>query len=290
MRFSSSRRATLAAALTLAASPPLLPPLASHAVAPPPPSASAPLPSASLLALIPSMPFGAPATNATLPATLVSQIEAQTARLEREFGRSNTIRDQQLNGSWKLVYSDGREITSLARGFPGGFELGPTYQPVDLATGRFENQGSVVNRFGLAKLSTCVIGDVSPAPAGSLNAVGVVNDRGNRIDVDFKRITFSLDEALGRPVGVRKVLVPKQKADVAQPANDITYLDASARVTRGGDGALFIFVREESPRPLLTRAEREALYRDAAGVDVVTGSGQPEDSAPAELKRLLQDR
>ena len=47
---------------------------------------------------------------------------------------------------------------------------------------------------------------------------------------------------------------------------------------------------ESGARPLLSVAEREALYADDKAVDVVTGSGQPEDSAPAELKRLLKDR
>eukprot|EP00964_Phaeocystis_antarctica_P112830 scaffold76934_cov60-Phaeocystis_antarctica.AAC.2 len=105
----------------------------------------------------------------------------------------------------------------------------------------------------------------SPAPAGSLNAVGVVNDRGNRIDVNFRRISFSLDEVLGRPAQLRKILVPNQQPGTAQPANDITYLDAAVRIVRGGDGALFIFRREESDRPLLTLAERKLLYSDAAG-------------------------
>lgn len=236
------------------------------------------------------MPFGAPATNETLPASQVSQIEAAALSLEGAFRERNVVSDRNLNGSWRLLYSDGREISSLAAGFPGGFQLGPTYQPIDLATGRFENQGSVVNAFGLASLSTCVVGDVSPAPAGSLNAVGVVNDRGNRIDVNFRRISFSLDEVLGRPARLRKVLVPQQQPGTAQPANDVTYLDTAVRIVRGGDGALFIFRREESDRPLLTPAERELLYSDTAAVDVTTGTGRAEDSAPPELKRLLQDR
>ena len=41
---------------------------------------------------------------------------------------------------------------------------------------------------------------------------------------------------------------------------------------------------------MLTLAERELLYSDAAAVDVTTGTGRAEDSAPPELKRLLQDR
>ena len=175
-------------------------------------------------------------------------------------------------------------------GFPGGFQLGPTYQPIDLATGRFENQGNVINTFGIARLSTCVVGDVSAAPIGSVNADGVKNVVGNRIDVNFRRITFSLDEVFGRPSTLRKVLVPNLKEGTAQPANDITYLDSTMRIVRGGDGALFVFAREESDRPLLSVAQREALYNDARGVDVTTGTGKPEDSAPAELKLLLQDR
>ena len=258
-------------------------------------AADSDLPSSALLTLIPAMPSGAPATNATLPSDVVASIEAKTAQLERDFGRTNTIKDKNLNGSWRLLYSDGREITSLARGFPGGFDLGPTYQPIDLATGRFENQGGIVNKFGLASLSTCVFGDVSAAPAGSLNAAGVVNDRGNRIDVNFERITFSLDKVLGRPSTIRKVIVPNQKPGAAQPANDITYLDPSVRVTRGGDGALFIFRREESPRPLLTFDEREVLFADGAQEATLIGAvdgargAQTEQDAPAEIKRLLED-
>ena len=241
-----------------------------------------------LLSLIPSMPFGAPATNATLSAELVAQIEASAAELERSAG-ADLVRDRKLNGSWRLLYSDGREITSLARGFPGGFGLGPTYQPIDIATGRFENQGSVVNRYGIARLSTTVVGDVNPAPTNSLNAAGVRNDRGNRVDVNFRRITFSLDEVFGRPTKLRKVLKPNLQAGVEQPANDVTYLDASIRITRGGDGALFIFRREESDRPLLSVQEREVLYNDDGAIDVTTGSGRAEDSAPPELKRLLRE-
>ena len=159
---SASRRGVLTAAphVLLAASllvlgPPPEPALAA-AVSPAGMASSA----AALLQLIPDMPFGAPATNETLSQNVVSQIEAGALSLEGGFGGRNIISDRNLNGSWRLLYSDGREISSLAAGFPGGFQLGPTYQPIDVATGRFENQGSVINRFGVAKLSTCVVGDV----------------------------------------------------------------------------------------------------------------------------------
>ena len=44
---------------------------------PPPCYAVEELPSAALLSLIPAMPFGAPATNATLPSDVVQRIEEQ---------------------------------------------------------------------------------------------------------------------------------------------------------------------------------------------------------------------
>ncbi|KOO33111.1 pap fibrillin [Chrysochromulina tobinii] len=233
---------------------------------------------AELLALIPTMSKGAPATNATIAPSLAAQIEEATAALEARFGAHDLAVATNLNGSWRLLYSNGREITSLAAGLPGGFALGPTYQPLDSSTGRFENQGSVLGPF--AKLSTTVIGDVRVAPAGSAN---------NRVDVEFRRIVFSLDELFGRPVRLRKVLKTALQPGVEPPANDQTFLSANVRVVRGGDGALFIFRREESSRPLLSVAEREALYRDGGAVDVTTGTGRPEDSAPPELKFLLRD-
>jgi len=54
-------------------------------------------------------------------------------------------------------------------------------------------------------------------------------------------------------------------------------------------GAIFIFRREALTRPMLSLGERDALYGDARAVDVTTGSGRAEDSAPPELKRLLRE-
>ena len=119
---------------------------------------------AKLLALIPTMSKGAPATNATIAPSLAALIEEATVVLEARFGAHDLAVATNLNGSWRLLYSNGREITSLAAGLPGGFALGPTYQPLDSSTGRFENQGSVLGPF--AKLSTTVVGDIRVAPPG----------------------------------------------------------------------------------------------------------------------------
>lgn len=282
------RRAAITSALLVAS------PVSNPLVVPAPCSAAiaSPLPSAALLSLIPEMPFGAPATNATLTASAVQEIEAAAIALEK-LGQTNNARTASLNGTWRLLYSNAREITNLASGLPLGFALGPTYQPVDLARGYFENQGNVLHKFGIAKAATTVVGDVRVATRGTTNAAGTVSTDGNRIDVDFRRITFEATEVLGRPVsGLRKIVVPKQAADAAQPANDVLYLDAAVRVTRGGDDGIFIFRREdEGGRPLLSEVERDALYAEG-GDDVTTGKGVAGDdpNAPPELRKLLKGR
>ena len=286
---STSRRTALASALCGA----LL--SAPQAAITGPVSAAEQLPAASLaaelLALIPSMEFGAPATNATVPPALSRKIEARAAAVERQAARDNA-KDPRLSDSWRLIYSNGREITNLATGLPLGFVLGKTYQPVDVQTGRFENQGLVEHRLGLARASTLVIGDMRLAPPGTLNAAGTRNERGNRVDVDFRRLTFGLDAVLGKPLEtpLRKVVVTRQNPDAAQPANDVTYLDATCRITRGGDDALFIFVRERGNRPMLSLEEREALFAEG-GAAITTGSGDADlqKGAPPELKALLRE-
>lgn len=248
-----------------------------------------------LLGLIPAMPFGAPATNATLEPALASQIEAAAVALERLGQKNNVQRGAAVDGSWRLIYSNAREISNLAAGLPLGFALGPTYQPIDLASGRFENQGNVVHQLGLARATTCVVGDVRAAKPRSLNAAGTVNADNNRVDVDFQRITFALEEVLGRPVppslapSLRKIVKPTNDPDAAQPANDITYLDGTMRVTRGGDDGIFVFRREAGARPLLSADERAALFSEGSS-DVVTGKGTAGEAAnaPPELRKLLE--
>ena len=83
------------------------------------------------------MPYGAPATNLTIPADTVRAIEEQASLLEKS-GAKNLASAPSLSDSWRLVYSNGREITNLAVGLPLGFALSKTYQPLDVATGRCE--------------------------------------------------------------------------------------------------------------------------------------------------------
>ena len=227
---------------------------------------------AALVAAIPATATGAPATNVTVAASVAASIEALARRLESSAGVVGSSRDRRLDGGWRLVYANAPEITNLAR-LPLGFELGRVFQPFDVSESTFENQGLIVHATGLVRASTRVVGEFSRAPKGTVNAAGVVNDRDDRVDVDFRRVLFQVDEIGGRQLqGVRKVVSPKPNPALARPAVDTTFVDDDLRVTRGGDGSLFVLVRVPSPPPMLDRAARERLYA-ADSSDVTSGAG-----------------
>ena len=47
---------------------------------------------------------------------------------------------------------------------------------------------------------------------------------------------------------------------------------SAVRVTRGGDGSLFVLTRDADPVPMLTTTQRQELYGEASQ-DVVSGAG-----------------
>ena len=151
---------------------------------------------------------------------------------------------------------------------PLGFQLGPVRRPFALTSKTFENQGEILHVTRLIHGSTRVVGDFDRAARGTLNAAGVVNDRGDRVDVFFRRVVFEIDA----PVAIKTVVEPKADPALARPAVDTVYLDGDLRVTRGGDGSLFVLTRDADPVPMLTSAERRDLYGEASQ-DVVSGAG-----------------
>ena len=222
---------------------------------------------AALLQAIPATATGAPATNATLPRTVSEKISACADALDAAAAMGDTASNKQLDGSWRLVYSDAPEITNLAK-LPLGFQLGPVRQPFSLQSKTFENQGEILHVTRLVHGSTRVVGDFDRAARGTLNAAGVVNDRGDRVDVFFRRVVFEIDA----PVAIKTVVEPKADPSLARPAVDTVYLDDSLRVTRGGDGSLFVLTRDADPVPMLTTTQRQELYGEASQ-DVVSGAG-----------------
>lgn len=216
----------------------------------------------------------APATNASLSGDdqlhrleqveQVHRLEGAVAELESlATPQSGSARSSSLEGSWRLLYTNANEVTALAE-LPMGFEMGSMYQIIDLNEQTYENQASVLHRFGIARGSTRVIGEFRPAAAADYNRTAQQNERGNLVEVRVQRVLVTLDSLSGLPTGGR---VNKLLANPSRGANkpgtlEIVYLDHELRVTRDlRAGVLFVHKKEMSPMPTLSGAEREALMR-----------------------------
>lgn len=257
--------------------------------------------SSKLLSIIPMTKSGAPATNATLPKETSSKIEDFISYMEESATTRNNIESPLLSGSWRLLYSNAPEIVGLAKGLPLGFLLGPTYQPLDTAKGFFENTAKVDHPYKLATLKTIVVGNIQASPKGSINEAGVINDKNNRVTVNFEVIAFELDAVLGQPLQtpIRKTLVPKTiKEGTALPANDQTYLDERVRIVRGGDGSLFVFSRETTGEfaPLTAEERADFLASTSSQSTLLVGQdwdreqGKTSKEVPAEIKYLYREQ
>lgn len=202
-----------------------------------------------LLRIIPNCLLGAPATNVTTEEDQVKQILSLASALEllSPFPpiASSPQSLEALGGDWQLIYSDASEITKIAK-LPLGFRLGPVFQVIDTSDGRFENQALIKHRFKLLSGSTRVIANFWLSPLGEVNRVGVVNI-GERANVKFRKIIFSLRRFLFFPTfgKISKTAIPNGAAEQANviPCIDVTYLDNTMRISRGGDGSMFILVR-----------------------------------------------
>ena len=220
--------------------------------------------------------FGAPpATNASVAKVTARRILAAAAKLEEySLTTEDAASDPNLNGSWRCIYSTSSEITTL-EALPYGFKLKAVYQPIDQSAGIFENQALVQHQMRLATGSTRLVGDIQVAPRGAKNRGGVVNDRGQRVHVFFRRIIFSVDSISGFGTGGRltKIMAPKPQPGATQTSIDVTYLDSDFRITRDGrEGVLHLHVKEPTPVPMLRGEQRQQLL-DTEGETVYTRAG-----------------
>jgi hypothetical protein len=143
-----------------------------------------------------------------------------------------------LDGSWRLLYSTGQEIRRLEV-LPFGFKLGKIFQNIDLASASFENKAFLEDRFSLLKGYVRVTATFEPEL--SLNTG--LPDR--KINVNFLQRFLSIQKLVGfgtpmlDPVKVVSARNPVGRT----PSLEITYLDDTLRIGRGGEGSLFILTR-----------------------------------------------
>ena len=226
----------------------------------------------------------APVTNRTLilakasgkrATRLVAAIEAAAAMLEASeppLQLSATDADARASGTWLLRYSNADEITNLDR-LPLGLGIERVYQRVSLARGVVENRALVRHRWRLARQLTRVVARAAPAAPHGLNRAGVRN-AGNRLEVTFLKVVVQLRRVLGIPTPFLRIVArpngPNEK-EGRTPTLDLTYVSDAMRVSRGGDGSLYVLERrpdEEVNEPL---EELETVVDARRGFDGTTG-------------------
>ncbi|MFN6393938.1 MAG: PAP/fibrillin family protein [Aphanizomenon sp.] len=179
---------------------------------------------------------GSPITNLKLDQSLVAEIEQLTTELEnlnphpQPLLHATTL----LEGAWQLQYSTAREIRSLDS-LPLGLQIGKVYQVINIADKLFFNIAQVRHPLGLISGYVKVTASFEPA-------MDIANTIDKRINVDFDKRYLAIEKIVG-------INTPKLNPFRVVAANnpqgriatlDITYLDETLRIGRGGDGSLFI--------------------------------------------------
>jgi hypothetical protein len=180
---------------------------------------------------------GSPITDLKLDKTLSQEIEQLTTQLESFNPNPSPLlhATSLLEGAWQLQYSTAREIRSLDS-LPLGLKLGKVYQVINIANKLFFNLAKVKHPLGL------ISGYVKVTASFEVATVDSLLPQNQRINVYFDKRYLSIEKIVG-------IDTPQLNPFKVVPANnptgriatlDITYLDETLRIGRGGDGSLFV--------------------------------------------------
>jgi len=180
---------------------------------------------------------GSPVTNLQIEKTISAEIEQLTTELESVNPHPQPIRHAAalLEGAWILNYSTAREIRTLVS-LPLGLKLGKVYQVIDVGNKLFFNLAQVQHPWGLVSGYVKVTARFEPV----IEETSGQPDK--RINVYFDKRYFTVEEILGIDTRQLKPFIVKVTNNLEDriPSLDITYLDETLRIGRGGDGSLFI--------------------------------------------------
>jgi len=185
------------------------------------------------------VPHGSAITNLEIASKDAEDLEALVTSLENlsSFPNPLTYASQLLDGAWLLEYSTAREIKSL-RNLPLGFLVGKIYQVIDVETTTFENKAWVEHKSGLLSGYVRVTATFEPA---------IENEKlsKRKINVDFKQRFVAITKILGIKTSLLDPLkvVEANNPQGRTPSLEISYVDDTMRIGRGGDGSLFILTR-----------------------------------------------
>ena len=177
-----------------------------------------------------------PVSDLKLNKNLVEEIEQLVKELEAANPNPQPLlyATSLLNGNWLLQYSTAREIRNLAS-LPLGLKLGKVYQEIDVASKSFFNLAFVKHPLGLISGNVKVTATFEPAK----------EETNKRINVKFDQRYLSIEKIIGlqtpklNPFKVVQAGNPQGRI----PCLDVTYLDETLRIGRGGDGGLFVLKR-----------------------------------------------
>ncbi len=180
---------------------------------------------------------GSPVTNLKLDETTAIEIEQLTTEVESLNPNPNPLLNaiSLLDGAWQLQYSTAREIRSLDS-LPLGFKVGKVYQVINVANKLFFNLAKVKSVRGLLSGYVKVTATFEAEQEDSSSLPN------KRLNVYFDKRYLSIEKIFGINT---PQLNPFKVSSANNPQNrvatlDITYLDETLRIGRGGDGSLFI--------------------------------------------------
>ncbi|MBW4535843.1 MAG: PAP/fibrillin family protein [Pleurocapsa minor HA4230-MV1] len=181
-----------------------------------------------------------PITDLEIQPQKVQLIETLTQALEKlnPFPRPLLYASNLLNGAWLLQYSTAREIRSLKR-LPLGFLVGKIYQIIDLNNASFENKAWVQHSSGLLS------GYVRVTATFEVEKQEDLQLPNQKIKIDFKQRFLGINQILGIKTNLLDpIRVVEAKNPIGRtPSLDLTYIDETMRIGRGGDGSLFILTK-----------------------------------------------
>lgn len=183
-----------------------------------------------------------PITDTMLSNELVTEIGEITNTLEslNPYPQPLLYGVSLLDGIWQLHYSTAREIRSLNR-LPFGLILQRVYQIIDTKNASFFNIAFVKHPLNLVNGYVKVTATFSPA----IEENEMIPKQ--KINVNFDKRYLSINNILGiktpwfDPIKVFNARNPQGRI----PSLNITYIDESLRIGRGGDGSLFILSKRE---------------------------------------------
>lgn len=181
-----------------------------------------------------------PVTDLGIQPQKVQLIETLTQALEKlnPFPRPLLYGSNLLDGAWLLQYSNAREIRSLQK-LPLGFLVGKIYQIIDINDASFENKAWVQHSSGLLSGYVRITATFEPSKQEEEQLPN------QKINIDFKQRFLGINQILGinsRLFDPIRVVEAKNPPD-RTPTLNITYIDETMRIGRGGDGSLFILTR-----------------------------------------------